>query len=150
MQLKNIHDKTTGDVFLRQVSDQVYLAGQPDQYANNWKKQIKTIEGFRFFDWETDADQTDPGIYFPCDLKAICQSSIMIANPGIAPSEAMWFEVGYFYSMNVETPGDFCERLIIIWPPERKPEWSIDFIMQSGKCAINLEEAKKLLIKLRD
>jgi hypothetical protein len=28
----------------------VYLAGQPNEYDNNWKEEFKAMKGFEFFD----------------------------------------------------------------------------------------------------
>ena len=63
----------------------VYLAGQSNEYENNWKEELKKLNGFEFYDWEFDSDQTSPDTYFPADLKGIKSSDILIANPGVAP-----------------------------------------------------------------
>ena len=38
----------------------VYLAGQPNEYENNWKKEFSDIKECEFFDWELHSDQTSP------------------------------------------------------------------------------------------
>jgi hypothetical protein len=65
----------------------------------------------------------------------------MIANPGIAPSEATWMEIGYFYSLNTKCPGDFCNQLIIIWKEKRQPKWSLGFVAKAGIVVSSVEEA---------
>ena len=126
----------------------VYLAGQPNEYENNWKEIFNKIPSFEFYDWEFDSDQSSPDTFFPDDMKAINDSDILIANPGIAPSEATWIEIGSFYMKNA-IPGDYCERLIIIWKEERKPKWSIEFVKKSGKVVSSVEEAVAELMKLK-
>ena len=49
----------------------VYLAGQSNEYENNWKEKLKKIKGFEFYDWEFDSDQTSPDTFYPDDLKAV-------------------------------------------------------------------------------
>lgn len=119
----------------------VYLAGQPNEYDNNWKELFKAIDGCDFYDWEVHSNQTSADTYFPDDLKAIERADILIANPGTAPSEAMWIEVGYFYNKNVKVPGDFCDRLIVIWQESRNPKWSIDFVRKAGIVVTTPDEA---------
>lgn len=126
----------------------VYLAGQSNEHDDNWKELFKDMEGFKFYDWEVDSDQTSPETFFPDDLRGIKNAHILVANPGIAPSEATWFETGYFYSLNTKNPGKKCERLIIIWQDDRKPAWSIEFIKRAGVIVSTFEEAKEELIKL--
>lgn len=126
----------------------VYLAGQADEYENDWKKDFKKIEGFDFHDWEIDSDQTSPDTYFPDDLNGIKRSDFLIANPGIVSSEGTWIEIGYFYALNTKSAGEFCKNLIIIWKPEREPKWSIDFVMKTGWVVNSVEEAKKKLLEL--
>lgn len=124
----------------------VYLAGQSNEYDNNWKEFFKNIVGCNFYDWEFDSDQTSPDTYFPDDMKEIKSSDFMVANPGWeAPSEATWIEIGYFYAQHVKSPGDFCNRLIIIWQEKRKPKWSIDFVKKTGVVVSTFEEAKERL-----
>ena len=125
----------------------VYLAGQPNEYENSWKEEFKKIPGFDFHDWEVDSDQTSPDTFFPDDLKAIYAADILIANPGTAPSEATWIEVGLFYAKNTEKPGDFCNKLIIIWKNEREPKWSIDFVKKAGIVVDSVEKAIEELKK---
>lgn len=72
----------------------------------------------------------------------------MVANPGIAPSEGTWIEIGYFYALNTKNPGEFCKRLIIIWKESRKPTWSIDFVKKTGFVVGSLEEAINKLQKI--
>jgi hypothetical protein len=125
----------------------VYLAGQANEYENNWKEELKRLKNFSFYDWEFDSDQTSPNTYFPDDLKAIKNADFMVANPGIASSEGTWIEVGYFYALNTKKPGEFCKKLIIIWKKERKPIWSIDFVKKTGYVVGSVSEAIK---KLKD
>jgi len=128
--------------------NKVYLAGQPNEYENNWKGLFKKLEGFDFYDWELDSDQTSPDTFFPADLNGIKNADFMVANPGIAPSEAAWMEIGYFYANNTKTPGDFCEKLIIVWREDREPKWSIDFIKKAGWVVNSVEEAKNKLFEI--
>jgi hypothetical protein len=126
----------------------VYLAGQANEYDNNWKESFKKLTTFQFHDWEFDSDQTSPDTFFPDDLNAIKNADIMVANPGIAPSEATWVEIGYFHANNTKQPGDFCDRLIIVWNKERNPRWSIEFIKKTGVVVESAEEALEELKKL--
>ena len=128
----------------------VYLAGQPDEYANNWKAEFKELEGFEFHDWELDSDQTSPDTFFPDDLKAVSEADYLVANPGIAPSEGTWIEVGYFLALNTEKAGDRCGNLIIIWPEARNPKWSIDFVCKAGIVVESVQEAKRELVEMLD
>jgi len=125
----------------------VYLAGQPDEYENNWKKEFKKLENFEFYDWESDSDQTSPDTFFLDDLKAVKNSDILVANPGMAPSEATWVEIGYFLANNTKNPGDSCSRLIVVWKNERLPMWSIEFIKKAGKVVCSVEMAIEELKK---
>ncbi len=125
----------------------VYLAGQSNEHDNNWKEQFKNIESCDFHDWEIDSDQTSADTYFPDDLNGVKSADFLIANPGVAPSEATWIEIGYFYAHNVEAPGDQCPNLIIIWQDERNPKWSIDFVRKAGQVVSTFEEAVQLLHK---
>ena len=125
----------------------VYLAGQPDKYENNWKSVFKKIPDFDFFDWEIDSNQDSPDTFFPEDLQAVHNADILIANPGVAPSEATWFEIGAFYMKNT-IPGNFCKNLIIIWKEDRNPKWSIEFIKKAGIVVNNVEEAIQKLTLL--
>jgi hypothetical protein len=126
----------------------VYLAGQPNEYANNWKEEFKKIPDLLFHDWESDSDQTSPDTFFPDDLGGIYSSSILIANPGVVPSEATWIEIGIFYSKNVKNPGDLCKNLIIIWDEERNPKWSIEFVKKAGVVVTSIEDAIAELKKI--
>ncbi len=127
----------------------VYLAGQPNEYENNWKEGFKGISGFEFYDWELNSDQTSPDTFFPDDLEAVYSADILIANPGVAPSEATWIEIGSFYAKNVKMPGDFCNNLIIIWREDRNPKWSIDFVKKTGVVVDSIEKAIEELQKLK-
>ena len=49
----------------------VYLAGQPNEYDNNWKELFKDISECDFHDWEFDSDQTSPDTFFPDDLNGV-------------------------------------------------------------------------------
>jgi hypothetical protein len=126
----------------------VYLAGQSNEHDNNWKKSFEQVKNCEFYDWEVHSDQTSPETYFPADLKGITSSNFLIANPGIAPSEATWIEIGYFYSKNTKNPGDFCNNLIIVWNKDRNPRWSMDFVRKAGHIVSSVQEAKKKLLEL--
>jgi hypothetical protein len=126
----------------------VYLAGQGNMHDNNWKELFKDIENVNCYDWEFNSNQTSPDTFFPDDLKGIKTSQFMVANPGIAPSEATWIEIGYFYANNTKNPGDFCNKLIIIWQEKRLPKWSIKFIEKTGFVVSTFSEAKEKLIEL--
>ena len=133
---------------MSQEKIKVYLAGQANEYDNNWKEPFKKIDGIDFHDWEFDSDQTSPDTFFPDDLKGIKTADYMVANPGIAPSEGTWVEIGYFYANNTKNPGDFCDRLIIVWREDRNPKWSVEFVKKAGFMVASVEEAKKKLIEL--
>ena len=126
------------------IMKKVYLAGQSNEHRNNWKEDFKKLLGFEYHDWEFDSDQTSPDTYFPDDLRGVKKSDILVANPGIAPSEATFIEIGFFYAHNVEKIGDFCDRLIIIWPEDRK-KWSVDFVKKAGHVVSNEVEALEKL-----
>jgi hypothetical protein len=117
----------------------VYLAGQPSCY-DNWKENFSDIKDFEFYDPEIDSDQSSSDAFFPQDLEAVSKADILIANPGLAPSEGTWIEVGYFLALNTKTPGDKCNKLIIIWNKERVP-WSIEFVKKAGIIVSTVEEA---------
>ena len=127
----------------------VYLAGQPNEYSDNWKEDLKLVEGFDFYDWEFDSDQTSADTFFPDDLHAVKNADFMIANPGTAPSEGTWIEIGYFYANNTEKPGEFCDRLIIVWEEDRLPVWSIAFVKKAGFVVGSVSEAQEKLKELR-
>jgi hypothetical protein len=124
----------------------VYLAGQPKEY-DEWKETFKLLDGFEFYDPEIDSDQSSPDLYFPQDLKAVSEADYLVANPGIAPSEGTWIEIGYFLSLNTQNPGDRCRNLIIIWNKERIA-WSIDFVKKAGVIVDTVEEAVLELLRL--
>jgi len=117
----------------------VYLAGQPSEY-DTWKNSFKDIKGFEFYDPEIDSDQSSSETFFPQDLKAVSEADILIANPGLAPSEGTWIEIGYFLALNTKTPGEKCKRLIIIWNKERV-NWSIEFVKKAGVIVSTVQEA---------
>jgi hypothetical protein len=123
------------------MKKKVYLAGQSNEHDNNWKEKVKELSDFIFHDWEFDSDQTSPETYFPDDLSGVKSSDHMIANPGIAPSEGTWVEIGYFYSFHTKSPGDFCNNLIIVWNDERNPKWSIEFVKKVGHVVASVDEA---------
>jgi hypothetical protein len=108
----------------------VYLAGQFSRYSN-WKEEFRNIKGFDFYDPEIDSNQSCAETFFPQDLQAVSQADILIANPGITPSEGTWIEVGYFLALNTKQPGEKCKSLIIIWDKERV-DWSIEFVKKTG------------------
>ncbi len=130
------------------VIKKVYLAGQPNEYANNWKDLFKNTEGFEFYDWEIHSDQASPDTFFPDDMRAVHSVDILIANPGIATSESTWIEIGAFYDNNTDNPGDFCDRIIIIWSEDRNPKWSIEFVKKVGHIVYSTEEALEKLKEL--
>lgn len=122
------------------VKPKVYLAGQPNQY-DDWRAKFKKLKGFDFYDPDSDSDQSSPETFFPQDLKAVRSADILVANPGTKPSEATWIEIGYFLANNTKSPGDPCEKLIIVWMDERLPKWSIDFVKKAGKVVNTIDEA---------
>ncbi|MBI2639489.1 MAG: hypothetical protein HYW90_01185 [Candidatus Sungbacteria bacterium] len=126
----------------------VYLAGQPNEYENDWKEEFKKLDSFDFHDYEFDSDQTSPDTFFPDDLNGIKSADFMVANPGLATSEGTWIEIGYFYANNTKMPGDFCNKLIIIWHEDRNPKWSIEFVKKTGFIVNSVEEALKKLQEL--
>ncbi|MFA6007316.1 MAG: hypothetical protein WC784_01565 [Candidatus Shapirobacteria bacterium] len=128
----------------------VYLAGQSNEYENNWKEEFKKLTNFDFYDWEFDSDQSSPDTYFPDDLNGISNADILVANPGLAPSEGTWIEIGYFLAKNTKNPGDRCNKLIIIWKNERQPVWSIDFVNKTGIVVSSVEKAVEELQKLNN
>ena len=123
----------------------VYFAGQPNQYDNDWKDEFIKIEEFEFYDPEIDSDQTSSKTFFPQDLVAVQNSNILVANPGIATSEATWVEVGYFLATHTKNAGDTCENLIIVWKDKREPKWPIEFIRKTGHLVTTLEEVRSKL-----
>lgn len=126
----------------------VYLAGQANEYENSWKEEFKKLNKFEFYDWEFQSDQTSPDIFFADDLKAVKNADILVANPGTAPSEATWVEIGYFLANKTKKPGDTCNGLIIIWKDERLPKWSVEFVKKAGKVVSSVKEAIIELQKL--
>lgn len=126
----------------------VYLAGQSNEQDNNWKIKFQEIPGFIFYDPATHSDQSSPLTFFPQDLVAVRNSNILIANPGIAPSEATWIEAGYFYALNTKITGEKCPRLIIVWRDDRLPKWSIEFVRMAGILVNSTDAAMEELIKL--
>lgn len=123
-------------------------ANLSNEYENNWKEYFKDIPGCDFHDWEFDSDQTSPDTFFPDDLNAVKSANFMVANPGLAPSEGTWIEIGYFLSCNTQKPGDTCNSLIIIWKNERNPKWSIEFVKKTGHVVSSIEEAKIKLLEM--
>lgn len=126
----------------------VYLAGQSNEHDNNWKLEFTKLSGFVFYDWEIDSDQTSPQTFFPDDLNGVASSSYLVANPGVAPSEATWIEIGYFLAKNTNSPGEKCNNLIIIWKDERSPKWSIEFVKQAGHVVNTIPEAVEKLLEI--
>ena len=127
----------------------VSLAGQSNEHDNDWKEVFKKIKGFYFYNWEFHSDQTSPDTFYPDNLKALKSSDILIANPGIAPSEATWIEIGYFLANNTSKPGDTCNNLIIIWKDERLPRWPDQFVNKTGKVGNSVSKAIEMLNNLR-
>jgi hypothetical protein len=128
----------------------VYLAGQSNEHHTYWKEEVKKLTEFDFYDWEFDSDQSSPTTFFPDDLHGVKECDYMIANPWIAPSEAMWIEVGYFYAHHTKSPGEFCNSLIIIWHEERQPKWSIEFVKQAGHVVSSVDEAIQKLKEIHE
>jgi hypothetical protein len=128
----------------------VYLAGQADEYESDWKETFKKIKEFDFYDWELESDQTSPDTFFPQDLRAVKDADILVANPGVAPSESTWIEIGYFLALNTTKPGEKCEKLIIIWKKERSPKWSIEFVRKAGIVVSSVGKAVGELKKMRE
>lgn len=126
----------------------VFLAGQWNEYLDNWKESFKKMAEFEFFDPEFDSRQDHVDKYFPDDLNGVKNADIMVANPGLITSEGTWIEIGYFYALNTKKPGDFCDKLIIIWLKKREPKWSIDFIKKMGFVVDSNEKAIKKLKEL--
>lgn len=126
----------------------VYLAGQSSEY-DTWKKSLKDIKGFEFYDPEIDSDQSSSDTFFPQDLKAVSEADILIANPGLAPSEGTWIEIGYFLALNTNTPGEKCKNLIIIWNKERV-NWSIEFVKKVGIIVSTVQEAIDTLKDIKE
>lgn len=129
------------------MNPQVYLAGPGNQY-DPWRSVVKKIKGFKFYDPDTDSDQSSSETFFPQDLTAIKNSEILIANPGTAPAEGTWIEIGYFYALNTKKTGDFCNNLIIIWNKDRV-SWSIEFVKKTGHVVRTVGEATSMLQKLK-
>lgn len=126
----------------------VYLAGQSSDY-DTWKKSLKDIKGFEFYDPEIDSDQSSSDTFFPQDLKAVSEADILIANPGLAPSEGTWIEIGYFLALNTNTPGEKCKNLIIIWNKERV-NWSVEFVKKAGIIVSTVQEAIDTLKDIKE
>lgn len=126
----------------------VYLAGQSNFHDNDWKKLFSGITECIFHDPEVDSNQTSPDTFFPDDMKAVRTSDFLVANPGMVSSEGTWIEIGYFYAHNTKSPGDFCNKLIIIWQENRLPKWSIEFAKKTGFVVSTFEEAKEKLKEL--
>lgn len=126
----------------------VYLAGQFKEH-DDWKDSFKKIDGFDFYDPETDSDQSSSDTYFSKDLQAVSEVDILIANPGLAPSEGTWIEIGYFLARNTTVPGEKCRNLIIIWNNERL-NWSIEFVQKAGHIVNTVEDALKKLQEIKN
>lgn len=77
-------------------------------------------------------------------MQAVSDADILIANPGLAPSEGTWIEIGYFLARNNTVPGEKCNNLIIIWDKGRL-DWSIEFVKKAGHVVRTVEEAIKKL-----
>jgi hypothetical protein len=114
---------------------------------DDWKKSFKNIKGFDFYDPDIDSDQSSPNAFFPQDLEAVSKADFLVANPGLAPSEGTWIEIGYFLAINTQTPGEQCQNLIIIWNKKRV-NWSIKFVQKAGFVVGTVEEAVNKLKQL--
>ncbi len=134
-------------IFCYAMLMKVYLAGQWNEHDNNWK-QIFDVEGCEFHDPEIHSDQTSADTYFPDDLNGVKEAEIMIANPGLAPSEGTWIEIGYYYATHTKNHGEPCNSLIIIWPEQRTPKWSLEFVNKTGYIVSTAQEAKDKLLTL--
>lgn len=128
--------------------NKVYLAGQSKEY-DDWKTNFENISGFDFYDPEIDSDQSSPDTFFPQDLKAVSKANFLVANPGLAPSEGTWIEVGYFLALNTRFPGEKCKNLIIIWKKDRI-DWSIEFVRKAGFVVDTSEDAIKKLQDIKN
>jgi len=100
---------------MKNKKPKVYLAGQWNEYLDNWKESFKKMKEFDFYDPEFDSRQDHIDKYFINYLKGVKEADIMIANPGLIVSEGTWIEVGYFYALNTKKVVDFCDKLIIVW-----------------------------------
>jgi hypothetical protein len=125
----------------------VYLAGRFSRF-DNWKEKVKLVEGFDFYDPETDSNQSSSKTFYPDDLAAVKSADILIANPGLVPCEGTWIEIGYFIAHNTKTPGELCKNLIIVWQGGR-PDLSVEFVKKAGVTVGTVEEAIDYLVKLR-
>lgn len=126
----------------------VYLAGQPNQY-DSWRSDFKKLKGFEFYDPDIDSDQSSSETFFPQDLVAVSKADILVANPGVSPSEGTWIEIGYFLALKTEYRGETCKSMIILWKDERQPKWSIEFVKKSGTVVNTLDGAINELKKLK-
>ncbi len=125
----------------------VYLAGQPNKY-DPWRSAFADLNGFVFYDPDIDSDQSSPDTYFPQDLEAVSSADFLVANVGTKPSEGTWIEIGYFLRLSTKTPGEQSKRMVIIYPDDREPRWSIDFVKKSGLVVPTVEEAVHKLQEL--
>lgn len=125
----------------------VYLAGQPNQY-DPWRDKFKKLAGFEFYDPDIESDQSSPETFFPQDLIAVSKANILVANPGLKPSEGTWIEIGYFLALKTKCPGETCKNMIIIWKSDREPKWSIEFVKKVGIVVDSVEKAVEELKKL--
>jgi len=130
---------------MKNKKPKVYLAGQWNEYLDNWKESFKKMKEFDFYDPEFDSRQDHIDKYFINDLKGVKEADIMVANPGLIVSEGTWIEIGYFYALNTKKVGDFCDKLIIVWDKKREPKWSLDFIKKMGIVVDSKEKAIKSL-----
>ena len=124
----------------------VYLAGQWNEYEDNWKEKVKKVTTFNYFDPEFDSNQSSPETFFPEDMEAVKKADILIANPGKVSSESTWIEIGYFLGLKTKRPGEKCNKLIIIWQKDRNPKWSIEFAKKAG---IVVGSVKQAIVELK-
>jgi hypothetical protein len=82
-------------------------------------------------------------------LTAVSEADFLVANPGTAPSEGTWIEIGYFLALNTKTPGEICKKLIIIWNKDRI-NWSIEFVKKVGYIVNTPEEAAEKLKEISE
>jgi nucleoside 2-deoxyribosyltransferase len=88
----------------------VYLAGQPNKF-DSWRSAFKKLSAFDYYDPDNDSDQSSPETFFPQDLTAIKNADILVAYPGLKPSEGTWIEIGYFLALNTKVCGEKCKKL---------------------------------------
>lgn len=122
------------------MKERAYLAGGWNEYNDNWKDKVKENKTYIYHDPELDSNQESPDTYFKDDVEAIKNADTFIGYASNIPSEAMFAEAGMFYASHVEKLGDFCEKLIIVWPEDRQPDWALPFLKKMGRVVNKLED----------